>query len=807
MNSIDFKQLSQQLLSKAESILIDICPGGKRSGNYYHAGTTQGGEGKSFYFNFQTGAWRDGATDENGGDIIALYAHNKGINQVESAKELSEKYLGKTDIKLSVPTKPPQIIKKTKLIKPPPDIAPPTILNKYHAHYKYTDETGYHIFYIVRKNNPDETKDFYPFSYSDDNQWVSKISDDLRVPYNLHEIVTTNKKILIVEGEKAADSVKRWLQAYTVTAWSGGAQASLRTNWDSLKDKDVLLWPDHDKKKIKDTDDLLPYDQQPGIRAMRSLAEHLKNICNSVKILEIGIDPEKKDGWDAADAEEEGWNQSKFLEWAKPIARLIEKEKPKTKENENYRREMSKKYETFDTGFYFTYEDEKGNEVQKPDYDGLAHFLKEEINLKCDESLRYVYDGKKYLFVNDLGLKNLANKYLKKNISPNAVSSFSNKAQIICYSDLSQIDFESGFLNCNNGVLDVVNRELKPHSPDVFFKYVLEHDYNPDAECPIFLNSLNLITKGDTELQKLIQQVFGYCIEGGHPKAEKFFVFLGGGGNGKSTILTALRNLIGLSNISSIPVSLLDRPFSAISLDGKLANLSDETPKFSKNGEILKNIVTGGYIRAAHKGMDEIDLKCNARLIFACNKTPNFGDDSDGMMRRIVTIPFNHKIDDKEADRNISQKIKAEMSGVLNWALDGLKELMDNDYKFIMPKSVEESNEALRQETDSAYGFLREYLEFLAGPNGENVYESRSDIYDAYNHYCKRSNLLAISARAFGEKLNQFLDGERKISNHEPLDRRLQKFIDGSPKKAVTRCRLKYEFPVISQPKPKEFEF
>ena len=318
----------------------------------------------------------------------------------------------------------------------------------------------------------------------------------------------------------------------------------------------------------------------------------------------------------------------------------------------------------------------------------------------------------------------------------------------------SYVDFEEhkepvGYLNCNNGLLNVKSGKLKPHDPKNFLRYVLDHDYNKEAKCPIFQRSLELVTNKDKDLQRLIAQVFGYCIAGGHPLAHKAFLFYGEGGNGKSTILTALSNLVGSANSARIPLTLFDKPFSMISLDGKLVNLIDETPKFNINPEAFKNVVSGGYVRAAHKGKPEVDLKVNARIVFACNKLPNFKDDSDGMMRRLVVIPFNHRIKDQEADKNIDYKINTEMSGVLNFALKGLRDLIENNYNFADGAATKDAFEQYKVESDSVYYFFTEHTEFLDGPSGGDVFNSTSDLYASYKDMCKAEGLYALSMRMF----------------------------------------------------------
>ena len=309
MTNTSFDSIKAELHPYILSILSDICPGGKTEGRVYRAGTTRGGPGKSFFCYLDSGVWQDAATGEKGGDIISLYAHNYSMSQWDSAQRLQESYLGKP-IKepVQVPTK--EVKAKLKLIKPPPNTMPPSNLHKFASHWVYTDENGNPIYYIVRKNNSDGTKDFYPYCYSENHEWISSITKEIRVPYNLQELANTEKKILIVEGEKAADAAKKELTGYTVTTWSGGANAVDQTSWDILKDKDVLLWPDND---------------EAGIACVNRLAFNLIDICKSVRILEVNKS-DKPEKWDAHNAFiDENWTSKEFIAWAKPLVKEVEK--------------------------------------------------------------------------------------------------------------------------------------------------------------------------------------------------------------------------------------------------------------------------------------------------------------------------------------------------------------------------------------------------------------------------------------------------------------------------------------------------
>ena len=230
---MDFKQIDSQLKPYYGSILADICPGGKLSGNEYKAGDIYGGPGDSFSFNVNTGKWADFAKNERGSDIISLFAKTKGINNAEAVGVLSDTYLGR-DIKHTYPVK--QEITRN-IIKPPANhVAPEATYQskKYSQRYIYRDENGDPIFYIYRFDMQDGSKQFFPYTFNDSGQWQKKAWPAPRPLYNLDKIFTSDKPILIVEGEKTALAAEEMLPMYTVTTWSSGATAYDKTDFSPV---------------------------------------------------------------------------------------------------------------------------------------------------------------------------------------------------------------------------------------------------------------------------------------------------------------------------------------------------------------------------------------------------------------------------------------------------------------------------------------------------------------------------------------------------------------------------------------------
>jgi predicted P-loop ATPase len=295
MDSLNFDELRQIFQGNIRQILADICPGGKLIGSEWTCGTTTGGKGDSFKFNIKTQKWSDFAVGTKGGDIISLYAHNRGIKQIEAARELSDRY-GK-----SIPMLPPSIP------SPPPKFVPvstdtpiPTIPHA-SSFWVYKTLSGEIAFVVYRIDPPRGKKYFTPMSW-DGFSWVQKAWPDNRPLLNLDDVKQNpNKQILVVEGEKAASAARLVQSDVVVVTWSGGAQAVNKTDWSPLRGRNILLWPDND---------------EAGFKAMNEIANILVPFCKIKRF--ISQDAEKPQGWDIADAVTEGMSWKQIVEYAKP---------------------------------------------------------------------------------------------------------------------------------------------------------------------------------------------------------------------------------------------------------------------------------------------------------------------------------------------------------------------------------------------------------------------------------------------------------------------------------------------------------
>jgi len=715
--SLGFKELNEYLLRNASGLLSDWLPGGRIEGREYKCGSIQGGSGGSFSVNTSTGVWCEFDGGQGGGDLIALYAAIKNVSMGEAFKMLGGEKVVPGQVYNNGLTKSMAATDEVDIVIPPEDVEAPRFAGQ---HWAYRDFDGRLMFYIERVDQADGGKHFLPLTWSKSKaNWDKKGWPGKRPIYGLDLLAKRLKApVLVVEGEKTCDAARSILKDYVVVTWPNGAGAVMRVNWAPLFDRDkVLLWPDADA-------------DNKGQAAMAKLAQHLSGKIKEIKVLDVSGMPDK---WDAADALAEGWDSKAWVSWAKPRAKVFEVKAPEVSipmPSVGDEPHSPEDYNGFDKavekasawpgefGFYDMVPVPTKNDPDKvkfvPMYNELAKWCFKKKNICFTDKEQLKFDGKKWNWLQKTGLSNLLIKWNKDYLQPAHHDNFIKQLRATCYSEALGINPElaSGHLNVDNGVVNIASGELLPHDFRYRFRYVAPIKYDPVAECPRWGKFLCDTFENNVELIDLAQRLFGYVLIGGRPFLHKAFVLYGSGRNGKSTFLDVLRAVIGRDAYSVVSMAKLDKEFSLVSLEGKLANIVEETPNEAINAEVFKTLVGGGEVTVAHKGFDEYQMRCDAKFVFACNDMPIFKDKSVGLEDRLIFMPFNRYIAEEDRDTLILDKLYAELPGILNWAIEGAK-MMANERMIPKYAVLNESKEAYKMDTNVIYAWYKDELEIV----------------------------------------------------------------------------------------------
>ena len=302
-----FEIVKKELTGRLLEVLELLLPEGRVIGNEYTCGSFKGEAGSSCKINLNTGMGCDFATGEKCGDIISLVAKVNNLSQFDAAKLLASIF----DIDIDKPEANSRKVTHhytqglpEEIMTPIPETAPP-LPAKWNKGIvrEYKNTNGETLFYVIRIDKPHGKKAFFPVCLFRNSQgnlvWRKKAPPKPISLYRLEFIDYTNrtKPILIVEGEKAADSATKIFAEYVCISWMGGANASSNADWSPLANKDVTIWPDNDNA---------------GFKAALNIADILSNnYSNKAKIVPLPDNLPPK--WDVADPVPEGINLKKLL--------------------------------------------------------------------------------------------------------------------------------------------------------------------------------------------------------------------------------------------------------------------------------------------------------------------------------------------------------------------------------------------------------------------------------------------------------------------------------------------------------------
>ncbi|EJT6501597.1 DNA primase [Clostridium perfringens] len=319
---------------------------------------------------------------------------------------------------------------------------------------------------------------------------------------------------------------------------------------------------------------------------------------------------------------------------------------------------------------------------------------------------------------------------------------------ILVSKDFDDFNRNPYLVNVRNGLLDIRDMSFKEHTPSYLSTVQLNVEYNPQVDCPQFKKFLNEVL--DCKLIPLVQEIVGYLLTT-NTASQKAFVFWGPARTGKSTLLWVVEYLLlGKKNVSNIPWQEIGDKFKTAELLGKLANVFSDLPSKSIDDTGIFKVVTGeDYLMAEKKNKNPFKFKPFARLVFSCNELPrNYVDRTEGFYRRLIIVPFNRQIEKSKIDKALKYKFQREKEGILNWALEGLKRLYENNFEFSENELTDGVKKEYKRENNNVISFVEDCCEI------DSLFScSRIEIYEAYKEFCVEAGLKALSQIKFNKEL------------------------------------------------------
>ncbi len=386
----------------------------------------------------------------------------------------------------------------------------------------------------------------------------------------------------------------------------------------------------------------------------------------------------------------------------------------------------------------------------------LALLFEHKIVYVQNEGMFYIFDGMKYVGRTELELSSIILEKLSKYYcycgkdkkGEDMAKEIKQILATLRSREMGKIKATPA-IHLENGIIEILEKEgsfvFHKEAGSYFNKKVLNYSYDPTATCPKWIADMNDRFDGDNRVLAL-QEFMGYCCSPMRKFESMIFLF-GLLRAGKNTIADLIRSMVGgevgtmgdLMNPDRRSVFCDER---TVFVDEGFKGASDEILSTLKMLTAKDTPVSCRYL---HK--HPFSAPTFPKLIFAFNQTPTDFKIDSALSARIVAINFTKTYLGVE-NRDLLSEYRAELPGILNWALEGWIRLNKQNYFTKTESSKVDLIESTKTEGEMA---VDDFLRKLAPGN----YRAK-DLFDTFSKSVELYSL-GVSIRTFGEIAKEHL--------------------------------------------------
>lgn len=650
------------------------------------------------------------------GDAIDVVECMDGVQRVEAINRLKQNHFVRDDSR----------IMNQKEIKPnkwehctaPEGLSDFTLPKlTYAAHWTYLDATGALLGYVVRYTDEQGEKSYRPWTYGSYSKNVSPVwkcttwTSGRRPLYGLDKLAARpTAKVLLCEGEKAADAAQQLMPGMVCVTWPGGSNGFRYVDFTPLAGRNILLVPDADIA---------------GEQAMLGVAGYLLAMGCTVRQLDTSDQSVICRGWDLADALADGWTSEDLSTFAE--TRIT----PLTS------REIEKR---------IAIEEKKTVQLPQPDYLPPQNVLIEGESIRLpdipeqqppnvvpikphtqieakpldapefsDVHLAEIWsenDGNDWLFCNgwnkwlqwdgsrwEIDQRQKCTRAVAEEMKRAAYWLQANQLSIAQKRGLCSVknianvlkaaswlpahgrladdfDCDPWLLGTPEGTIDLRTGILRqPERADMITKQTAIAP--KPGPMPHWERVLDRCTMNDADMRRYYQKWAGYALTG--DTREQAFLFVHGKqASGKTVFLSTLSGMLG-EYAREIDISILMEnkhgqsaaPHDLAELAGiRLAMTTEPTSNQRWNEGLVKKMTGAERIQACRKYEAPFTFKAQFKILMGGNDKPSLTS-ADGMERRLHIAEFPESIPEKERIQDLHEQLMREWPAILQWAIEG----------------------------------------------------------------------------------------------------------------------------------------
>ncbi|EAA1661758.1 TPA: DNA primase [Shigella boydii] len=334
-----------------------------------------------------------------------------------------------------------------------------------------------------------------------------------------------------------------------------------------------------------------------------------------------------------------------------------------------------------------------------------------------------------------------------------------------------------------NGALDLKTGEFSPHTPENWITTHNGIEYTPPApgenirdNAPNFHKWLDHAAGKDQRKMMRICAAL-YMIMANRYDWQMFIEATGDGGSGKSTFTHIASLLAGKQNTVSAEMTSLDDAGGRAQVVGSRLIVLADQPKYTGEGTGIKKITGGDPVEINPKYEKRFTTVIRAVVLATNNNPMIFTERAGGVSRRRVIFRFDNIVSEAEKDRELPEKIAAEIPVIIRRLLANFTDPEKARALLLEQRDGDEAL-AIKQQTDPVIefcqflNFLEEARGLMMGGGGDSVkYTTRNSLYRVYLAF------MAYAGRSKPLNVNDFgkaMKPAAKVYGHEYITRKVK---------------------------------
>ena len=335
----------------------------------------------------------------------------------------------------------------------------------------------------------------------------------------------------------------------------------------------------------------------------------------------------------------------------------------------------------------------------------------------------------------------------------------------------SEMDRAGNAFNVRNCLISLKTGRTAEHDKKYMISKLAPVTYDENARYPRWDRFIEEVTCGDKSLQLYLQRMIGYCMTA-YTKEQCMFFLYGNGSNGKSVFVDTIAYMLGEYAASCQPetVMMRDRNNTArgdlARLKGARMVVTSEPNDGCRLDEGIVKQMTGGTenkLTARFLYGREFEFSPEFKIVMSTNYKPVIKGTDNGIWRRVRLIPFTAEFTKENRDPQLTEKLRRELPGILNWAIAGAVGWCKEG---LPPCAIiDEAGQEYRSEMDRVQQFLDDCTE-----RSDSGSTQASTLYKCYRAWCsEQGDRFPISSNKFCSEMKRRYKSRKTSAFNEYL--------------------------------------